>query len=231
MKTSLIFLALATLAAALPAHAVSSAPRSAGIEAKDYAWNKPSKEVVAALKQKGDIEKGKIAYEPCRGCHKADASGRPDAGYPQLAGQHATVLIKQMFDVRTGRRDNPRMHPFVEADAIPAQDIPDVAVYLNSLPVPTTNVKGDGKNLEQGKKLYDKDCASCHGKVGEGEAKKFYPKVAAQHYPYLYRETLDIRDKQRRNANPEMVKSLKGYSDDDIATVSDYMARMAPVQK
>jgi cytochrome c553 len=230
MKPTLIFLALATLTA-VPALADTKQPHTAGIEAKGYQWNKPSKELTKALKQKGDVEKGKIAYESCRGCHKSDASGRPDAGYPQLAGQHASVLIKQMIDVRTGRRDNPRMHPFIESEAIPASDIPDVAVYLSQLPVPTTNHKGDGKDLDHGKKLYDKDCGDCHGDAGEGDAKKFYPKVASQHYPYLYRESMDIRDGIRRNANPKMVKILKKYSDEDIAAVSDYMSRLPPVQK
>ncbi len=229
MKPTLIFLALATLAS-LPALAATTEHRAAGIESKGYKWNKPSKELTKALKQKGDPEKGKIAYESCRGCHKADASGRPDAGYPQLAGQHVTVLIKQMIDVRTGHRDNPRMHPFIEADAIPIKDIPDVAAFLSSLPVPTTNHKGEGKDLEHGKQLYDKDCANCHGEAGEGNSKDFYPKVAAQHYPYLYRETMDIRDGIRRNANPKMVKLLKKYSDEDIAAVGDYMSRLAPVQ-
>jgi cytochrome c553 len=230
MKPTLIFLALAALVT-MPALAETAQLHAAGIESKDYRWNKPNKALTRALKQKADPEKGKIAYESCRGCHKADASGRPDAGYPQLAGQHTQVLIKQMLDVRNGRRDNPRMHPFIEADAVPAKDIPDVAAYLNSLPVPTTNHKGDGKDLEHGKMLYDKDCGTCHGDSGEGDGKKFYPRVASQHYPYLYRESMDIRDGQRRNANPKMVKVLKGYSDEDIAAVSDYMSRLEAAGK
>jgi len=230
MKPTLLFLALAGLAV-LPALAETATPKSAGIESKNYRWNSPSKALSKALKQQGDVAKGEIAYESCRGCHKKDASGRPDAGYPQLAGQLTSVLIKQMLDVRSVRRDNPRMHPFIEATAVAEKDIPDIAAYLNSLPVPTTNHKGDGKNLEHGKALYDKDCANCHGDAGEGIAKKFYPKVASQHYPYLYRESMDIRDLQRRNANPKMVKVLKNYTDDDIAAVSDYMSRLAPVTK
>ena len=228
MKPTLIFLALASLAS-LPVLAETS-PHVAGIESKGYRWNQPNKILTRALKQKGDAKKGEIAYEECRGCHRADASGRPEAGYPQLAGQHTQVLIKQMLDTRSGRRDNPRMHPFIEADAIPTASIPDVAAYLNSLPVPTTNHKGDGKELDHGKTLYDKDCSGCHGDAGLGDGPKFYPKVASQHYPYLYRESLDIRDGQRRNANPKMVKLLKPYSDEEIAAVCDYMSRMPPAK-
>ncbi len=229
MKPTLIFLALAGMAG-LSVAAETAQPHAAGIESKGYLWNKPNKTLTRALKQKADPEKGKIAYEECRGCHKADASGRPDAGYPQLAGQHTEVLIKQMLDTRSGRRDNPRMHPFIEADAIPTKSIPDVAAYLHGLPVPDTNLKGAGKNLEHGKALYDKDCGNCHGAAGEGNGKEFHPKVASQHYPYLYRESMDVRDGIRRNADTKMVKILKSYSDEDIAAVSDYMSRLPPVQ-
>jgi len=228
MKPTLIFFALAGLTI-LPALAETAQPHAPGIEAKDYRWNEPSEALTRALEQKGDPEKGKIAYEGCRGCHKADGSGRPDAGYPQLAGQHAAVLIKQMIDVRSGHRDNPRMHPFIEAEAVAAKDIPDVAAYLNGLPVPTSNRKGDGNNLERGKTLYQRDCSNCHGNAGEGDGKKFYPKMASQHYPYLYRESLHIRDGQRRNAHMTSVKTLKTYTDEDIAAVCDYMSRLPPV--
>jgi cytochrome c553 len=203
-------------------------PHSAGIEAKGYVWNKADKEVIAALKVQADPAKGKVAFEVCRGCHKADASGKADADYPQLAGQHATVLIKQMADVRAGRRDSAKMHPFVAKDVISTEELAHIAAYLNGLPVPTTNGKGVGNNLERGKALYDKDCASCHGASGEGDAGRFYPMVASQHYAYLYRENKAIQKKEkgRRNANPDMVKVIKGYSDADIAAVSDYMSRL-----
>lgn len=226
MKTP-ILIALAGLVA-LPA--LSGAPITPGVflnEVKGQDGVMPYLDLAEALKHKGDPEKGKIVYEICRGCHKADASGRPDAGYPQLAGQHATVLIKQMLDVRAGHRDNPRMHPFIEQEAVAAKDIPDVAAYLNSLPVPASNRKGNGQDLERGKALYDHDCASCHGDAGEGDAQDFTPRVSGQHYPYLYRENLDIRDMQRRNANARMVKVLRKYTDEDIAAVSDYMARLS----
>lgn len=209
------------------AHAeIPPQPRAPGIESQGYRWEKLSKEMTKALNTKGDVKKGAILYEDCRGCHKANGVGRPDAGYPQLAGQHATVLIKQMMDTRSGKRDNPRMHPFIESSVVAAKDVPHIAAYLNSLPLPANNRKGDGKYLERGKALYVKDCESCHGEHGEGDAKKFYPRVTGQHYPYLYRESLDIRDMQRRNANTKMVKALKGYTDEDIEAVSDYMSRL-----
>lgn len=214
--------------AALPAQADKPLPHSPAIESKGYVWNQTDPELSRLLAVQGDLAKGKVSYEICRGCHKADGSGKSSAEYPQLAGQHPSVLIKQMVDVRAGRRDSPKMHPFIEHDVVASNELADIAAYLHSLPVPATNGKGDGKLLELGKHLYARDCAECHGPQGEGKGEKFYPRVAGQHYSYLYRETLESRDKGRRNSNPEMVKVLKEYVDSDIAAVSDYMSRLQP---
>ena len=203
------------------------APRAPGIESSGYVWNQPDPEKDAALAHRPDIEKGKIAYEVCQGCHQQDGAGRADAIYPSLAGQHASVLIKQMIDVRAGRRDNPKMHPFVGEWVVSVEDVADIAAYLNQLPISRDNGKGSGNHLEAGRKLYDRDCASCHGKNGEGDAAEFYPLVAHQHYAYLYKEAAMIRDGERRNANPKMVMVIRDYSNEDLKAVSDYMSRLS----
>lgn len=190
----------------------------------------PDAEMARILAVKADPAKGEEAYVICRGCHRADASGKAEAGYPQLAGQHPSVIIKQMVDVRAGRRDSPKMHPFITGEVVSGDDIAHIAAYLYSLPVPNTNGKGSGRMLDLGKHLYERDCATCHGKQGEGDGAKFYPRVAGQHYAYLFRESKESRDKGRRNSNPDMVRLIKHYTNDDIAAVSDYMSRLAPAK-
>jgi cytochrome c553 len=236
MKLNILAHALlgATLSTlSLPAFSadLNQQPRAAGIETYGYAWNSPDQDMNRALAHKADAIKGEAAYRICKGCHKSDASGIADADYPQLAGQHASVIIKQMMDIRAGRRDNPRMYPFSGDWIVSAEEIADIAAYLNKLPTPTTNGKGNGYNLLRGKTLYYKDCASCHGLNGEGDASKFYPMVAGQHYSYLKRETRESRDEGRRNASLEMVKVLRGYSDADVDAVSDYMSRLKVVTR
>jgi cytochrome c553 len=196
----------------------------------DYVWNEMKGEKLLALKAKGDPLRGEISFETCQGCHRADASGRMSGAYPRLAGQHASVLIKQMTDIRAGRRDNPKMEPFITGHAISPMEIADIAAYLQSLPIPTENGKGLGTDLSRGKEVYIKECVNCHGENGEGSGKEFYPLVAAQHYRYLLRELHYIKDGERRNANPKMVKAIKPYSDADLDALADYMSRM-PVPK
>jgi cytochrome c553 len=190
-------------------------------------WNELKGEKLEALKLKGDAGRGAEAFVICQGCHKRGATGTVSGAYPRLAGQHATVLIEQMTDIRSGARSNPKMEPFSEEHVLSTQEIADIAVYLQALPITAKPGRGPGTALARGQALYVKDCATCHGDRGEGKAGKFYPMVAGQHFKYLLREARFVRDGVRGNANPDMVKVIKSYSNDDLEAVSDYMSGLA----
>ena len=190
-------------------------------------WNELKGEKLQALKLKGDNVRGAEAFEICQGCHKRGGTGSASGAYPRLAGQHATVLIEQMTDIRSGERKNPKMVPFAEEHVLTTQEIADIAAYLQALPIPPNIGAGPGSALDRGKELYVRDCATCHGDKGEGDAGKFYPLVAGQHFKYLLREARFIRDGNRGNANPDMVKVIKSYSDNDLEAVADYISGLA----
>jgi cytochrome c553 len=213
------------LALAHPAGAQEPAPKEKGIESEGYKWNEMIGEKVEALELKGDAKEGEAAYEVCSACHLPSGAGRPDGTFPQLAGQHRTVLIKQIADIRAGRRDNPIMYPFAKT-LIDPQELANVAAYIETLPIPTNNGRGSGKDLERGGQLYARDCVKCHGKQGEGSMENFYPVLAGQHYEYLLRQIRDIAAKRRRNANPDMVKVVENYKDEELQAVVDYMSRL-----
>ncbi|MCP4392341.1 MAG: cytochrome C, partial [Gammaproteobacteria bacterium] len=61
-----------------------------------------------------DIDNGRHTFDICARCHLPEAWGNNDGTYPQLAGQHVNVLMKQLLDIRSGRRVNPSMQPFVQ---------------------------------------------------------------------------------------------------------------------
>lgn len=207
----------------LLAQAPAATPTSPGASP----WNELTGEKLEALKLTGDIVRGEEAFTICRGCHKQGATGSVSGVYPRLAGQHATVLIEQMTDIRSGKRANPKMEPFTDGHVLNTQEIADIAAYLQALPIPLNIGKGPGTALARGSELYAKDCANCHGSTGRGNAEKFFPLVAGQHFKYLQRELHYIKDAQRGNANPDMVKVIKAYSNDDIEAVADYMSRLA----
>jgi len=204
-------------------------PKKTGIEGAGYVWNAQEGEKIEALHKKGDVKAGKEAYEVCGACHLPSGAGRPDGTFPQLAGQHATVLIKQMADIREGLRDNPTMYPFAKTLVDP-QELADAAAYINSLCIPVDHGKYEGADaatqIAKGKTLYENECKDCHGVNGEGNKEKFYPVIAGQHYKYLLRQMTDIRNGKRRNANPDMVKIIKKYSDDDLVAISAFQSSL-----
>ncbi len=188
-------------------------------------------ELEAALALKGDSARGKEAFRDCGGCHRRNATGRAKLAIPRLSGQHASVILKQIVDIRAGRRINERMKAILDEPYLSLQDFADMAVYLRGLEVFDAQTKGPGKDLERGKVLYAKDCIHCHGSNGEGRADGFIPMLAAQHYSYLLRELGLIRDGARGNSNPVMAATMKAYTQADLEALADYVAHLPPVDR
>jgi cytochrome c553 len=94
-------------------------------------WKATAVEALEALKIDGDVEEGEEIYTVCAACHQPTGWGDPLGVFPQLAGQHTTVLIKQISDIRAKNRDNPTMYPFA-MQIEGAQDIADVCAYIQT---------------------------------------------------------------------------------------------------
>jgi len=186
-------------------------------------------EIEAALALTPDLFDGERIYETCSTCHLPRGTGLPDGSVPQLAGQHRSVVIKQLADIRAGNRDNPMMYPFAYASRIGgAQAIADVAGYIATLPISTDTGKGPGTDLTLGQSLFERDCASCHGARGEGDASRAIPRIQAQHFAYLERQFEWIRNGRRRNSDPEMQERVQAYSAAETRAVLDYVSRLEP---
>jgi cytochrome c553 len=186
------------------------------------------REVEMALALAPDLESGRRIYGVCAGCHEPEGWGRSDGTVPQLAGQHRSVIIKQLADIRAGNRGNLTMYAFASEERIGGpQAVADVAAYVDTLESTSDTGKGPGDDLELGASLYARDCSRCHGEAGEGDAAQYVPRIQSQHYAYLVRQFRWIRDGRRRNANPEMTAQIQGYSRAEMNAVLDYVSRLA----
>jgi cytochrome c553 len=185
-------------------------------------------ELEKAIHLKPDLENGRKVYLLCAVCHLPEGWGTQDGKYPQIAGQHYSVSIKQLADIRARNRDNPTMFPFTLLDHLTVQEIADVSAYVASFPMDPDNGVGPGDNLERGKEIYAEYCADCHGERGEGVAKDHVPLIQGQEYQYLVRQFEWIRDGKRRNADKEMVKQIQSFTPSDISAVMDYTSRLRP---
>ena len=199
------------------------------VGAKDYKWARMQGEFAAALATEGSAVVGKEGYQACITCHLATGAGQPDGSYPQLAGQHSTVLIKQLADIRLGIRDNPSMLSYAQ-QLTHVQGLADVAAYIQTLCIPKDHGRYEGSDAKQqmvaGRVLYQRTCTQCHGEDGEGNAAKFYPVIAGQHYKYLLRQLTIIRDGKRRNANPEMMRVVQPLDNAQLVAISAYQASL-----
>jgi cytochrome c553 len=201
------------------------------VVANEEGWNEGGGEQEEALSLTPDLENGREIYEVCAACHLPEGWGMEDGTFPQLAGQHAGVMIKQLADIRAKNRDNPTMYPFALPRAIgDAQALADVVAYIEQLPMAPDWGKGPYNELfpqyARGKELYEANCTECHGADGMGMPDKFYPRINGQHYEYMLRQFEWIRDGKRRNANPEMVEQIEGFSDEDMKAVINYASRL-----
>lgn len=176
----------------------------------------------------GDRGPGARAYAACAVCHGPDGAGRADGTFPRIAGQHATVVTKQIEDIRSGRRGNPVMASHVDMLTDP-EEVADVAAYVAALspdPPEASPERGQDGADERGAALYARDCRRCHGDRGEGNAARAVPVVAGQHYAYLLRQLRAIAGSRRRNAHPSMVETVYDYPDADLRAVAEYLAAL-----
>ena len=209
-------------------HSITAAAIAALFAAPAFAWNEGGGEQDEALHLTPNPENGMEVYEVCSACHLPEGWGLPDGTFPQLAGQHRGVLIKQLADIRALNRDNPTMYPFALPESIgDAQALADVVAYIEKLPMnpePGRGPWGPGTpEFAKGEKLYKDNCVKCHGETGMGDVEKFYPRINGQHYNYMVRQFEWIRDGKRRNANPDMVEQIKNFSDQDMKNVINYV--------
>ncbi len=194
-----------------------------------YAWDRLDSESESVLQRVPDRANGRAVYQACSICHMPEGWGTPNGAYPQIAGQHRSVLIKQLTDIRSGNRDNPSMYPFTLPEELGGtQAIADVASYIENLGMTRATSKGSGDDLLRGERLYVAYCRECHGERGEGDADRVYPRIQGQHYPYLLRQMAWIKTGKRRNANLRMESVIRLLNEQDLQSVADYISRMLP---
>jgi len=175
-----------------------------------------------------DIDAGKQLFENCTRCHGTEGWGAYGGEYPQLAGQHISVIIKQLADIRAGKRDNPLMLPIVAE--MTEQDIVNVASYIGVLKMNPDPGVGEAEDDEFTaiKQTYLQQCSSCHGINGAGDADRFYPLLQGQNYEYLLRQLKMIQAGKRKNSNRDMQLKISHMSDETLALLADYISRLEP---
>ena len=181
----------------------------------------------AVLTAAGDIEAGKQKATTCVVCHGPDGNSS-NPSWPNLAGQHAEYIKKELLDFRSGRRKNDQMAPL--AMILSDQDIDDLAVYYASRKPSIGQTLPE--NLEVGERMYRAGdaskglaaCMACHGPTGIGNPAANYPRINAQHAAYTELQLKAFKAEERANDRNGIMRDIAGrMSNDTIKAVADYL--------
>src|SRR5262245_31019899 len=185
----------------------------------------------AAIDLTPNVGHGAQLYVRCAECHGKDGAGSADGMVPVIGGQHVSVLVKQLVDFRHGRRWDARMQGAVRhPDLQGSQDLLDVATYAESLKQPARRMTGGGNaaTLQEGRRIYYRDCEGCHGRLAEGDLRSMIPRLAGQNFPYLRHQFIDVAYRQRLGMDEAHIKRIGALSEKELTAVADYLSRLKP---
>lgn len=144
---------------------------------------------------------GAAQFAVCMACHGPGGEGNPALNAPQLAGQQAWYVRRQLHNFRDGLRGAHEQDTFGAQMRAFAAMLPDdtairnLAAYVESLPgqTPGATVTGD---VKRGRSLYT-TCAACHGTNGQGIWALNAPRLAGMPDWYLVRQLQNFQQRIR----------------------------------
>ena len=134
------------------------------------------------------------------------------------------------------------MFPYTQEREMSDQDVEDVSAYLAAIELPTqwpefkpdddalTRLTAMEKvmiiprapgDLDNGKKIYSKECFACHGKDGMGRGK--FPRLVGQYSNYLMKQMTSFVKGERSHDEVEMVGILNQLKAQDLQDILAYL--------
>jgi len=176
----------------------------------------------------GDPDRGEKLTTTCVACHGPDGNSPSDA-FPGIAGQNEQYLLKQLYDIRSKRREVPVMNGMLEG--LSDQDMEDLAAYYAVQEA--RQGAADPTLVEQGEEIYRagiarKDiaaCTACHSPQGQGNNFAKFPALAGQWPAYTMAQLKLFRSGERDNdGESRMMRAVAmDMSDEEIEAVASYI--------
>jgi len=202
-------------------------------------------------KHEYDKYTGDEINQVCAGCHGEFGMGGSEGKYPRLAGLPVKYIIKEIVGFRERKRPNISMVEHVEERQLPNNELIDIAIYLNKIKLEnrlsiidetapdfdayarlqeakqTIQIGRAKGNIDTGKKLYKKECKSCHGSKGEGDQKDAIPMLSGQYITYLWRQ-IDLYKKGKRLHDFEDPEEefLKSFNKEQMQNILAYISTL-----
>ena len=166
-----------------------------------------------------DLENARRINKSCALCHGMYGQGTPGALSPRLSGLAAGYLKKEMKFYRDGTRE---YLPMVLASSIKQmsdKDIHDISEYLAAIDLEAMNLPHvpiyPGES-QMGRKIFLKECKSCHKKTGRGKPKKDIPMVSGQYGIYLFNQMKKFQAKERYHDDDPEDEAFDEFDDETL---------------
>jgi cytochrome c553 len=168
------------------------------------------------------IGRGATLALRCTMCH--GARGLSQADTPNLAGQYAGAIYKELADFKSGARTSAIMMPLV-AD-LSDRDMRDLAAYYAYLPRVYDERASDGgapQIVAEGAPMRNiAPCGACHGELG---SKIGAPWLEGQPVAYLRAQLDALANGTRRNDIAQQMRNVaRGMTPAEITAASRYYA-------
>ena len=173
------------------------------------------------------IGRGATLAQRCAICHGPTGISRADS--PNLAGQYAAVIYKELLDFRSGARTNAVMSPF--AVNLTDQEIADLSNYYAYLPrlpayhptpqLPKPNIVIFGAPMRG-----IAPCGSCHGSL---DNKTGSPWLEGQSEAYMKAQLQAFASGERRNDISQQMRNIaRAMTPQEIDQAAAYYASQPP---
>ena len=169
------------------------------------------------------IGRGATLGQRCAICHGPSGVSRADS--PNLAGQYAAVIYKELLDFRSGARVNSVMSPF--AEGLSDQDIADLAAYYAYLPRlpgfhPPTQTSIPRIVINGAPMRGIASCGSCHGGL---DNKLGSPWLEQQPEPYIQSQLQAFASRERHNDIGQQMRNIaRRMTPEEMADAARYYA-------
>ncbi|MCK2185643.1 c-type cytochrome [Halomonas getboli] len=183
----------------------------------------------AASLADADAAAGQQKAAACAACHGQQGVGITPA-FPNLAGQQASYLAKQIMDIRDGKRQVPQMAG--QVDDFSDQDAWDVAAHFAAMEPALGQADPDPALVERGRELYHAGdleqgipaCAACHTPTGAGIGSAGYPALSGQQRDYVVTTLQAFAAGERANDPNAIMRDIAAkMSDRDMEAVANYV--------
>jgi len=170
----------------------------------------------------------------CAACHGVDGNSVVSAN-PNLAGQGAEYITRQLQHFKSGVRANPMMGAMV--GSLTPDDMVALGIYF-SQQKPKGGTAKDPSLVKMGQSIYRGGfpasglpaCSACHLPNGAGIPKN-YPRLAGQYADYTYAQLKAFKggdrgaDKDGKDALGRTMRAIaQKMTDEQMKAVSDYNA-------